>query len=348
MAEIVFDFLREINFRPEVEHINFRQFIDPDDLPELTSLIRESLDADEIDRAQTEDDISLFLKHQANFDSKTDMLVGEVEGKLAGFVRVSWRKMSDDQIIYLHLSFLKPQWRRKKIGSVFLHFAETRALVMSRDLPANQEQFLEAECDERETGKIALLEANGYQPARYYVNMIRDLELDVPLAPMPVGLRIRPAEPEHYRKILAADNDAFRDHWGHRETTENDFQWWINHRNFQPHLWKVAWDNDEVTGMVLNYIDVEENERFNRKRGYTEDISVRRPWRRRGLARSLLIQSMRDLKQRGMTEAALVVDTENPLGALELYRGVGFEEQRRSITYRKSLRELKNRKSKEI
>lgn len=102
----------------------------------------------------------------------------------------------------------------------------------------------------------------------------------------------------------------------------------------------MAWDGDAVAGMVLNYIDVEENEKFDRKRGYTEDISVRRPWRRRGLARSLLVQSMQDLKRRGMTEAALAVDTENPQGAPGLYRGVGFEEQHRSITYRRSLRNL--------
>lgn len=98
--------------------------------------------------------------------------------------------------------------------------------------------------------------------------------------------------------------------------------------------------------MVLSFIDVEENETFDRKRGHTEDISVRRPWRRRGLARSLLVQSMQDLKQHSMTEAALTVDTENPQGALGLYRGVGFEEEQRSIAYRKSLPDPRDQYSK--
>ena len=35
-------------------------------------------------------------------------------------------------------------------------------------------------------------------------------------------------------------NEAFRDHWSHSESTEEDYQRWINSPNFQPHLWQVA------------------------------------------------------------------------------------------------------------
>jgi ribosomal protein S18 acetylase RimI-like enzyme len=65
---------------------------------------------------------------------------------------------------------------------------------------------------------------------------------------------------------------------------------------------------------------------------------VRRPWRRRGLARALLVRSFAVLKKRGMAEAALGVDTNNPNGALRLYESVGFRSVKRYATYRKSLR----------
>ena len=94
---------------------------------------------------------------------------------------------------------------------------------------------------------------------------------------------------------------------------------------------------DEVAGMVLNFINPAENDEYKRKRGYTEGISVRRPWRRRGLARSLLAQSLRYFKQLGMNEAALGVDTENPSGALKLYESVGFQSVKSFIEYRKPL-----------
>jgi ribosomal protein S18 acetylase RimI-like enzyme len=63
---------------------------------------------------------------------------------------------------------------------------------------------------------------------------------------------------------------------------------------------------------------------------------VRRPWRRRGLARSLLVQSLHAIKERGMTEAALGVDTQNPTGALRLYESVGFRPVKRFTAYQKS------------
>src|SRR3970282_1470345 len=63
-------------------------------------------------------------------------------------------------------------------------------------------------------------------------------------------------------------------------------------------------DGDQVSGMVLNYINEEENQVYDRRRGYTEDIAVRRPWRRRGLAGALIARSLETLRERGMDEAA--------------------------------------------
>ena len=89
--------------------------------------------------------------------------------------------------------------------------------------------------------------------------------------------------------------------------------------------------------MVRNFVNPKENETFDRLRGYTEFISVRRPWRRQGVARALLTQSIQMFTEMGMQETALGVDTENPNGALNLYQSVGYEETRRFYTYRKPL-----------
>ena len=90
--------------------------------------------------------------------------------------------------------------------------------------------------------------------------------------------------------------------------------------------------------MILNFIHEEENKEYNRKRGYTEEISVRRPWRRRGLARALLARSLKVLKDHGMTEAALTVDAENISGALGLYEDAGFQTVKRRTVYHKPLK----------
>jgi mycothiol synthase len=104
-----------------------------------------------------------------------------------------------------------------------------------------------------------------------------------------------------------------------------------------PELWQIAWEGDEVVGGVHNYIDKEENEAFNRKWGHTEQIFVRRPWRKRGIAMALIARSLKILREHGMTEATLDVDTENPSGALELYESLGYRPYSEFIFYRKPL-----------
>ena len=108
---------------------------------------------------------------------------------------------------------------------------------------------------------------------------------------------------------------------------------------FQPELWQIAWDvkNNEVAGQVRGFINHEENEEYNRRRGYTEFISVRRPYRRHGLARALLTNSLHVMKEQGMDEAALGVHTGNPNGAFDLYKSVGFRQVKLFTTYRKKM-----------
>jgi ribosomal protein S18 acetylase RimI-like enzyme len=132
-------------------------------------------------------------------------------------------------------------------------------------------------------------------------------------------------------------NEAFRDHWGHSESTEEDYQRWIHSPDFQPQLWQVAWAGDEVAGMVLNYIDRGYNEEFKRRRGWTDPICVRRPWRKQGLAKALIVRSMRLLQEQGMTEAGLGVDAQNPNGALRLYESLGFRAVQQFTTLEKPM-----------
>jgi len=159
--------------------------------------------------------------------------------------------------------------------------------------------------------------------------------LDVPL---PAGLEIRPARPEHYRAIWEASNEAFRDHWGFVQPTEEDYQAWLNDKTiFQPDLWQIAWDiqTQQVAGQVRTFIDQAQNNKYGRQRGFTEFISVRRPWRRRGLARALIARSLKTQQQQGMTESALEVDSESLSGATRVYEDCGFRVVKRRSIYRK-------------
>ena len=131
--------------------------------------------------------------------------------------------------------------------------------------------------------------------------------------------------------------EAFRDHWDAGERTEADFEGWFASPELDTSLWRVAWDGDEVAGSVMNFIYPAENETLGERRGWLDHVSVRRPWRRRGLASALIAESMRAIAEAGMRDAALGVDAENPTGALRVYETLGFRRTRTGVSYRKAM-----------
>jgi ribosomal protein S18 acetylase RimI-like enzyme len=192
--------------------------------------------------------------------------------------------------------------------------------------------------EDTEVGHRALNAANGLEPVRHFFLMRRAGLEDIPDAPLPDGLDIRPVTVDHRRTIFDAENEAFRDHWGHREMGDSAFQTTFARPELDTDLWVVAWDGDEVAGVVQNWIWPKENERLGVRRAWLEHISVRRPWRRRGLARALTAASLVKFREIGLDEGMLGVDSENPNGALGLYEGLGFKVYTSGAAYRRLLR----------
>ena len=100
-------------------------------------------------------------------------------------------------------------------------------------------------------------------------------------------------------------------------------------------IWVIAFDGDEVAGGILNAIDADQNAALGLQRGWLGGVFTRRAWRRRGLATALIAESLRLLRDRGMTSAGLGVDADNPSGALGLYEGLGFAVDSRSTAWRR-------------
>ena len=109
---------------------------------------------------------------------------------------------------------------------------------------------------------------------------------------------------------------------------------WRESPEFDPSLFLVAWEGDEIAGGVLNAIYEAENQELGLNRAWLDSVFTRRPWRRRGLARNLIARSLHLLRERGLTGAALGVDADNPSGALGLYESVGFAVTERSTAFR--------------
>ena len=328
----------EVPDTPPVKGLIFRTFKGEDDYQNIADIINACNDVDHLDRYATRDDVASSYNHLANCNPYEDMLFAEINQKSCAYCRVSWRNEGEKICIYWHIGFVRPETRQKGIGRAMLRYSQNRLKDIAAAHANQKKRFFESYVVDTEYATIKMLESEGYLPERYFYLMLRSNLENIPEGDMPDGLEIRPVKPSHYQAIREASVEAFQDHWGFSEETEPTVEEWVDDPNFDPTLWRVAWDSDQVAGMVLSYINQEENEKFNRKRGYPENICVRRPWRKRGLARALLIRSLHAIKNRGMHEAALGVDTQNLSGALGLYESVGFVPAQHSTVYRKPFR----------
>ncbi|MCB2223616.1 MAG: GNAT family N-acetyltransferase [Actinobacteria bacterium] len=309
---------------PDVTGLSFRGFGGPDDFPGMVEVLNAACAADEIDRFETVDQMERNYRHLDHCDPETDMVLAEIDGRVVAYARVTWWDEAGGPRRLMPFCFVHPDVRGKGIGSAMLAHNEARLREIDAGLPQDRERTLFVIHAQTETAAEALYTATGYVPNDYQADMVRpDLE-DLPDAPLPDGLEVRTPGDGEMRKVWEAAVEAFRDHVGFSEPTEADFEYFLDSPHRDPSLWRVAWDGDEVAGQVRSFINPAENEEMRHKRGYTEDISVRRPYRRRGLARALLVQSLQAVKDRGMEEAALGVHTGNTDRAFDLYESVGF------------------------
>lgn len=329
-----------VDLAPEIPSLMFRKFRGKADYPAMAEIINSASRADGEKNVETVEDIERSYKHLQRSDTDKDMIFAEVAGKPIAYGRCTWSLMKEDPADFYQYFFfvhIKGEWRGKGIAHAMGAYLIDRLKEIASEHPAGVKKVVQTYATNTLLWHQQFAESLGLSPVRYGISMVRPCSEPIEALPLPEGLEFRPIGPEHYRTVFDAFIEAFRDHRNFVEPTEKDYQRWVENPNFNPALWKVAWDGDQVAGMVLNTVSEKENKDYNRKRGYTETIGTRRPWRKRGLARAILTQSIQMFQEMGMEETSLSVDTENPSGALNLYLSVGYKEERRYITYQKPL-----------
>jgi mycothiol synthase len=315
-----------------------RPFRDASDFERIAKVIRESNRADEIPWLPTVDNLRADLANRESIDPARDVILAELGDMPIAFTGVE-RVVRDGSPVYEMWSSVLPPFRRQGLGTALLGWCfariRQRAAVEDPGLPI----IVQTDAEDQETGHRALLALAGFTPVRHFFLMRRPTLDNVPDVPLPEGLEVRPVTEEQRRPILEAEFEAFLDHWGSRERSEEHFTMTLSRAELDTDLWVVAWDGDQIAGVVENWIWPDENAELGVKRGWLERISVRRPWRRRGLARALTARSLVKLREAGMEDGMLGVDSENANGAFGLYEGLGFEIHSRSAAYRRTLDE---------
>lgn len=321
---------------PGLEGYEFRAFRGPDDYEAFARIITAHARGEGDDRVETAQSIASGYDHLERCDPAHDLVVVEVDRAPVGYSRVWWDQEPDGPRVYRQVCFLDPEHGGRGVGTALYAWNEARLREIAAEHDAVEKLF-EVWVNDANERATALARAAGYEPITYAAQMVRPSVDDLPDHRLPEGLEIRDVTEDQVREIWEADVEAFRDHWGFVEQTEADYERFRAFPYEDLTLWKVAWDDEGVAGQVKSFIDTAQNEAHGRARGYTEAIATARRWRRRGVAKALIVESVRELAARGMTEVALGVHTENPNGAFDLYAGLGYEVVSTWTTYRKPL-----------
>jgi mycothiol synthase len=324
---------------PELPGLTVRKAAGNEDIHNVWRVLSASGEADKSQVLMTAGELELFYTWFANFDIRRDLILACDGDRPAAYCGMTWADEPSGERIYHWWMLVDPEWRGRGIEAILIDYAEKHLRALAARNKTGHSQFFQSWIFDTEIDKVETVEARGYEPFTYGAIMVRPLCEPIPEAVLPDGLEVRPVEESHLRPIFEADQEAFRDHFGFIAADDLDeaFQTVLAFPHRDTSLWKIAWDGDRIAGQVKPYINVEENERYNRKRGYTEEISTHKSWRKKGVATALINLSLRELKERGMEEAALGVHTENKTGAYGLYEKLGYRVVQTEIAYRKPL-----------
>ena len=213
--------------------------------------------------------------------------------------------------------YVHPAHKYAGIGTQLLQRAEARARAQlaAEDLPA---LTIHGAIEAENAAAQELFDSLGYTTARHFWRMELAMDAPPPAPKWPAGVVVRPFRAEDERAVHATVQEAFRDHWGSSPTPFDEWrQAAIGREDFDPALWFLAYDGAELAGVVLGYPRTAEL-------GWVRNLSVRRPWRRRGLGLALLRQAFGAFYARGLRTVGLGVDAQNLSGATRLYERAGM------------------------
>ncbi len=328
---------------PEHPGLVVRLYAGPSDHPGMVAINnawRESIGVSELVTLAELDNLYANL---TGSDPYRDCLVLEREGMLVGYCRTSSIEGTDGGRVEEASVVLHPSLHDQATYLALLLDGEARLAAARADRAPHADDVLRIWTWDTDSVATRALGAAGYRAVHHFYEMARpDLE-HLPWVGLPAGLEVRPVLPEHWRSIWEADVEAFSDDWDPDDASETGFQRFLGEPDQVPALWQVAWDGDEVAGLVLVTINEAANARFGRREGVLDSVAVRRAWRRRGLARALIVRALVALRDHGETRATLGVDIDNPNEALGLYTSCGFVIQASGAAYEKRIDPARDR-----
>jgi len=307
------------------ERIVLRAYRGPEDHPDMTRVAAAVRAFNGDAELGTVADMDNYYGHLEHADLPRDCALVELEGQVVAYGRASWEELANGERRVDCILNIEPVHRGEGIEEVLLAHALRRAEEHVSDVGRGRTTRVIVYATGRDDALRRLLESGGLNLVRRHAQLVRPTLDDIPDLSIPEPFAIRRIDPldrAMHRLVFDADARAFADHYGQEASSETAWDGFVGSPFFDPTLWRVAFHGDEIAGQILNFMG--EALADGTRIGMTEAISVQPEYRRLGLARALLAESLRAVRDAGADQACLGVDTQNPNQALTLYESLGF------------------------
>lgn len=288
-----------------------------------------------------EDEAALRSRLSAEgFDPQRQTIGGfDAEGELRAAGTLGLR-LGDTEFLRLHgEGVVDPTRRGRGVGRELLawsgRIARARAAERRGELGADVPGALHVWVDDDRADLARLCAAGGLTVQRRFDTMRLDLRPGVPgPVDVPAGYRLVRVDQHGTGGLRAAHNEVFADHWGSQPLTPADWsRLVVDNPGFRPGWSFLVLHGEEIAGYAAVHAHEDDWPALGFREAHLDTLGVRRAHRGHRLAGALLAAVARRAAEAGMAAVALDVDTENPSGALGLYRRAGYVRVRGAVLH---------------
>lgn len=210
---------------------------------------------------------------------------------------------------------VRPDFRNRGVGDYLMRWSQAQAEALFTTAGVD-ERLLQISTESLTETAERLYHKHGFEQVMEELVMRRDLHLPLPDHPLPPDVKLATWQPDLADQFFQAYHASFRDRPGFPGYSAEE---WIADRIDDENA-KFEWSLLALSGRSpVGFV----NAGAEHPGGYIVQIGVVPDHRRRGLASSLMVETMRRMQTDGETAVQLCVNLNNP-GAKQAYVQLGF------------------------